>query len=96
MTAITAIKHQPISYENLCDLLGADGLTYEAIGAGLRESLKCLAHAREFYALPAWLGPDLEGFEYHLKAAMGDLEHALVMAQAMPAFELSDADVHQE
>lgn len=84
MTAISAIKPQSISHESLCTLLGSDGSTSEALGAGLRESLKCLARLKSDHELPEWVGPDLEGFEYHLRGALADLEHALLLAQSLP------------
>lgn len=95
MTAISAIKAQPISQESLCALLSADGSTSEALGAGLRESLKCLARLKSDNELPEWVGPDLEGFEHHLRGALVDLEHALLLAQSLP-WNPESAGVGQE
>lgn len=95
MTAISAIKAQSISHESLCTLLGSDGLSSEALGAGLRESLKFLARLKSDYELPEWVGPDLEGFEYHLRGALADLEHALLLAQSLP-WNPENAGVGQE
>jgi len=73
MTAISAIKNQSISAQDLAELLSAEGLAYEALGAGVSEAMECLAHAREFYALPAWLEPGLGRFAGHLEQALQEL-----------------------
>jgi len=70
MTAISAIRNQSISPQDLAELLGAEGLAYEALGAGVSEALRCLSDAREFYALPECLEPGLERFAGHLEQAL--------------------------
>lgn len=70
MTAISAIRNQSISAHDLAELLSAKGLAYEALGAGVSEAMDCLAHAKEFYALPAWLDPGLKRFSGHLEQAL--------------------------
>ena len=69
-TALSPQSNNPISPASLADLLGADGLPYEALGAGVRDSLECLAFAREFYALPEQLGPGLDRFAGYLREAL--------------------------
>ena len=69
-TALLPQNSSPISPTVLADLLGVDGLTYEALGAGVRDSLECLALAREFYALPEQLSPGLDRFAGYLREAL--------------------------
>ena len=69
-TAFCALTGQPISASTLNDLMGQEGLAYESLGAGVRDALRCLSDAREFYALPEALGPGLSRFEGHLKQAL--------------------------
>ena len=73
MTAISAIRNQSISAHDLAELLSAQGLAYEALGAGVSEAMDCLSHAKEFYALPAWLEPGLDRFAGHLERALQEL-----------------------
>ena len=72
-TAFCALTGQPISASTMTDLLGQEGLAYEALGAGVRDAIKCLSDAREFYALPEALGPGLSRFEGHLEQALAVL-----------------------
>lgn len=74
-TAVLDLKAQSISPSALRELLGVEAPDY-ALGAYVREALIQLSHVRSFYALPAWLEPDLEGFDYHLREALKALQHA--------------------
>lgn len=76
MTAISAISAQHISRTTLAQLLSADGPSYEALGAGVKAALDCLAHSREFYDLPAAIQPELDSFALHLHQALAALERA--------------------
>lgn len=73
---------QPISPENLQELLGVDAPDY-ALGGYVREALMDLKHTRNFYALPAWAEPGLEGFEYHLREALKALHQTQELALGM-------------
>lgn len=75
-TAIYPLTAQHISRASLAQLLSADGPTYEALGAGVKAALDCLAHSREFYELPAAVQPDLDSFALHLHQALAALERA--------------------
>ena len=75
-TAILPISAQRISRATLAELLGSDGPAYEALGAGVNQALDCLVNARQFYALPEELGPELQEFALHLHQAMAALERA--------------------
>jgi hypothetical protein len=73
-TAICPVSAQHISRATLLDLLGTEGLTYEQLGAGVKASLDCLAHSREFYDLPAAIQGELHQFAVHLHEALALLE----------------------
>ena len=76
MTATSQIRQQHISRTNLNELLSSEGLSYEALGAGVREALDCLADAREFYALPQALQPYLDRYALNLRLALSALDEA--------------------
>lgn len=75
-TAILPISAQHISRATLAELLGNDGPAYEALGAGVNAALDCLINARQFYALPQELEPELHQFAVHLHEALASLERA--------------------
>lgn len=75
-TAISDLTAQPISRSTLLELLSSEGLTYENLGAGLREACMCLQDARSFYDLPAVLEEPLTRFRWHLDQAFAALEDA--------------------
>lgn len=75
-TAICPIRAQHISRTTLAELLSDQGLSYENLGAGVKESLECLAHSREFYDLPQAIQPELDAFAMHLHQALAALERA--------------------
>ena len=78
-TAVLDLKEQSISPSALRELLGVEAPDY-ALGANVREALIQLSHVRGFYALPAWVEPDLESYAYHLREALKALQHAREMA----------------
>lgn len=75
-TATLPISAQQISRATLAELLGSDGPAYEALGAGVTAALDCLINARQFYALPQGLEPELHQFALHLHEALAALERA--------------------
>jgi hypothetical protein len=75
-TAILTVSAQQISRATLAELLGSDGPAYEALGAGVTAALDCLINARQFYALPQGLEPELHQFALHLHEALAALERA--------------------
>lgn len=75
-TAIAPISAQQISRATLAELLGSDGPAYEALGAGVTAALDCLINARQFYALPQAVEPELHLFALHLHEALVALERA--------------------
>jgi hypothetical protein len=75
-TAICPVSAQHISRATLAELLGNDGPAYEALGAGVSAALECLTIARQFYALPQELEPELHQFAVHLHEALASLERA--------------------
>jgi len=83
ITADLNPTQQPISPRSLHELLGVDAPSYEALGSGVRDALSCLRHASDFYALPEWLGPDLDAFEYHLREALKALHRGDDLALGM-------------
>jgi len=80
MTAISAIKSQPISPKTLVDLLGQDAGD-EQLGTGVAVALADLDWCREFYALPEWVEPGLERFAAHLNEALAVLAQLREEAQ---------------
>ena len=75
-TAILTVSAQQISRATLAELLGSDGPAYEALGAGVTAALDCLINARQFYALPQAVEPELHQFALHLHEALAALERA--------------------
>lgn len=81
MTAISELHHQHINSTTLQELLSAEGLTYEALGAGPKQALECLEDARDFYSLPQVLQPFLDRYALHLRLALNVLEEAKAALQ---------------
>lgn len=81
MTALLPLTSQPITRSTLLELLSSEGLTYENLGAGVRESLSCLDDAQEFYDMPAVLSEPLGRFRWHLEQALLALGEAKALVE---------------